>query len=48
MPADPTRWRAAAGKTMELAQRDARWDCERAYGACQVALTFCADGTRGE
>lgn len=48
MPADPTRWRAAAGKTMELAQRDARWDCERAYGACEVALTFCADGTRGE
>lgn len=48
MPADPTRWRAAAGKSMDLARRDARWDCERAYGVCQVALTFCADGTRAQ
>ena len=48
MPADPTRWRAARGKSMELAQRDARWDCERAYGVCEVAMTFCADGTRAE
>lgn len=48
MPADPTRWRASMGKSMELAERDARWDCERAYGLCQVALTFCADGTKRE
>jgi serine/threonine protein kinase len=47
-PADPTRWRASAGKTMELARRDARWECERSFGMCQVALTFCADGTRAE
>lgn len=47
-PADPTRWRAAAGQSMELAQKDARWDCERAYGTCQVAMTFCADGTKGK
>ncbi|WP_295559598.1 protein kinase [uncultured Hyphomicrobium sp.] len=48
MPADPARWRAATGKSMEFAQKDARWDCERAYGTCQVALTFCADGTKGK
>ena len=48
MPADPTRWRAAVGKSMELARKDARWDCERAYGMCQVALTFCANGSKGE
>lgn len=47
-PADPTRWKAASGKSMELAQKDARWDCERAFGTCQVALTFCADGTKGK
>lgn len=48
MPADPARWRASTGKSMELAQKDARWDCERAYGTCQIALTFCADGTKGK
>jgi serine/threonine protein kinase len=48
MPTDPTRWKAASGKTMELAQKDARWDCERVYGICQLALTFCADGTKGK
>jgi hypothetical protein len=48
MPADPARWRSAAGKSMELAERDARWDCERAYGMCQVALTFCASGAKGK
>jgi serine/threonine protein kinase len=48
MPTDPARWKAASGKSMELAQKDARWECERAYGACQVALTFCADGTKGQ
>jgi serine/threonine protein kinase len=47
-PGDPARWRGAAGKSMELARKDARWDCERAYGVCEVALTFCADGTRAE
>lgn len=47
-PADPTRWRASMGKSMELAQRDARWECERSFGMCQVALTFCADGKRAE
>ena len=47
-PADPTRWRASAGKSLELAQKDARWECERSYGMCQVALSFCADGTRAE
>jgi serine/threonine protein kinase len=46
MPTDPTRWKAASGRTVELAQKDARWDCERVYGICQVALTFCADGSR--
>jgi hypothetical protein len=33
---------------MELAQKDARWDCEKSFGTCQVALTFCADGTKGQ
>lgn len=47
MPSDPSRWKASAGKSMELAQKDARWDCEKSYGTCQVALTFCADGTKG-
>ncbi len=47
-PGDPTRWKASAGKSMELAQKDARWDCEKSYGTCQVALTFCADGTKGQ
>jgi len=45
-PADPSRWKAAAGASIALAQKDARWDCERAYGLCQVSLTFCADGTK--
>lgn len=48
MPADPTRWKAASGPSMAEAQQDARWDCERAYGMCQVSLTFCADGTKGQ
>ena len=48
MPADPGRWKAASGASMALAQKDARWDCERAYGLCQIALTFCADGTKGK
>ncbi len=48
MPSDPTRWRASAGQSMDLAQKDARWACERAYGMCEVALTFCADGKRAE
>jgi hypothetical protein len=48
MPADPGRWKAASGASMPLAQKDARWDCERAYGVCQIALTFCADGTKGK
>ncbi|MCC7251581.1 protein kinase [Hyphomicrobium sp.] len=47
-PGDPTRWRASAGKTIELAQRDARWDCERVYGVCQMAMTFCADGKKAQ
>ncbi|WP_072392965.1 protein kinase [Hyphomicrobium sp. CS1GBMeth3] len=47
-PGDPTRWRAAAGKSVDLARRDARWACEGAYGRCEVALTFCADGTRAQ
>ena len=46
VPNDPARWKAAAGKSMELAQKDARWECERAFATCQVALTFCADGTK--
>ncbi len=46
VPADPGRWKSASGETMALAQKDASWDCERAYGACQIALTFCADGRR--
>jgi serine/threonine protein kinase len=45
-PADPTRWRASTGKSLDLAQKDALWDCERAYGKCKPALTFCADGTK--
>jgi serine/threonine protein kinase len=48
MPADPTRWKAASGASITLAQKDARWDCERAYGMCQVSLTFCADGTKAQ
>lgn len=48
VPADPARWKAASGGSMTLAQKDARWDCERAYGLCQIALTFCADGTKGK
>jgi len=48
MPADPTRWKAASAVSMEAAQKDARWDCERAYGMCQVALTVCADGTKAQ
>lgn len=48
MPTDPTRWKAASGRTMALAQKDARWDCERVYGLCQIALTFCADGSKGQ
>ncbi len=48
MPADPTRWKAASGKSIQLAETNARWDCERAYGVCQIALTFCADGTKGK
>lgn len=48
VPTDPTRWRAASGKSIELARRDARWDCERVYGLCKVTLTFCADGSKGE
>ena len=47
-PADPTRWKAAAGPTIERAETDARWACERAFGVCHIALTFCADGTRGQ
>jgi serine/threonine protein kinase len=45
-PGDPSRWKAATGKSIQLAETNARWDCERAYGACQMALTFCADGTK--
>ncbi len=45
-PSDPTRWRASVGTSMDLARKDARWACERAYGMCEVALTFCADGRR--
>jgi hypothetical protein len=48
VPSDPGRWKAASGASMAAAQKDASWDCERAYGACQVALTFCADGTKGK
>lgn len=47
MPSDPTRWKAALGDSIERAETDARWNCERAYGMCQVVLTFCADGRRG-
>ncbi len=47
MPNDPTRWKSAMGETIERAETDARWSCERAYGMCQVVLTFCADGRRG-
>jgi hypothetical protein len=46
MPADPTRWKAATGQSIQLAETNARWDCERAFGVCQMALTFCADGTK--
>lgn len=46
MPADPTRWKAATGQSIQLAETNARWDCERTYGVCQMALTFCADGTK--
>lgn len=44
---DPARWKAATGPSIERAETDARWACERAFGVCHVALTFCADGTRG-
>jgi serine/threonine protein kinase len=45
---DPGRWKAASGESIAIAQKDAGWDCERAYGLCQVALTFCADGTKAK
>jgi len=45
-PNDQTRWKAATGKSIELAETNARWDCERAFGMCQLALTFCANGTK--
>lgn len=48
VPTDPTRWKAAAGNSIERAETDARWSCERAFGVCQVVLTFCADGRRGQ
>ena len=47
VPTDPTRWKAASGHSIERAETDARWSCERAFGVCQVVLTFCADGRRG-
>lgn len=47
MPTDPTRWKSATGTSIERAETDARWSCERSFGACQVVLTFCADGRRG-
>jgi serine/threonine protein kinase len=46
MTTDQSRWKAASGASMELAQKDARWDCERAFGLCQVTLTFCANGKK--
>jgi len=46
VPTDQTRWAGATGKSMELAQKDARWDCERAYTTCKVTITFCAEGKR--
>lgn len=45
---DPGRWKAASGDSIATAQKDAGWDCERAYGLCQIALTFCADGTKAK
>jgi serine/threonine protein kinase len=48
VPNDPGRWKSASGESIALAQKDASWDCERAYGLCQVALTFCADGTKAK
>jgi hypothetical protein len=46
MPTDPSRWKSASGPSIAQAETGARWDCERAYGLCQISLTFCADGTK--
>ncbi|MFA5951928.1 MAG: protein kinase [Hyphomicrobium sp.] len=44
VPNDPARWKASSGASIAAAEKNAKWDCERAYTTCQVALTFCADG----